>query len=903
MLHRCAPIVILCCLLSFSGCQPLLTQSAPTDKPWRAEIREALIQHLDADQWRLNTAWSPGDEARSRREGIPLADRLRWTHLGWRAAQGEVAEDEETALAASEAAALEADGSADRPPTVEVEVAALTEMPEMFRPELEPFGPRELRPLAFDDDLVGWNASILWAQLDPASAGDVVPQLLQLISEPPSYLAPPDATAKGSSNTEPVPRVISPALQAAAVDALCLVLAQSSAEPGAAMEPALELLGKPKLSEALRGELFRGIARRVPPRDIPRLKQALQYKSVEQKIEKAPTNLRRAAIDACLVYAACQPESAAADVAHDREGDASAAAGTPWPETLWNLQWDEDPHVRKTFGELLAVIGHPKAFEILKEQVLDHDLHVSQAALRSLGRLHTLAAKEELRKHARSRAESVRKYAVVGLAAWGEAELTPFMNDESHFVRCEAARQLGAYHSLAAASALRVLLTDPNPQVQTAAFLATEAWPADLAAPLLLQALGEGSLKTRQMALLQLEQRSGQAISFPLGGNRDERLREAALLAQRWQIPSETWSRLNQATPHSTERINELRLTEIQNQLEIAADPARPAVENAAALEWLRQVTAEDLPLLERLLPTAAPAAAELLYRDVLPRLAPHYQALLGLEERDIQARRHAAQLLAQQGAAASLPEPVVRRLREKLAQEQDRLVWRSAMRAVLQEDSPESEQLALLAVNHTWPDIRVLGCEYIAYHGKHAAALWLLPLFADSNSLVQIAAVRAAAQCHNPIVLDGPSAGGGSQGLRPCLISSQPQLQLAAASCMSQFGDFQAMQELIRFSLHDNWAYRHEAVQAMGVSGQTRFVEQLIRVAWTEVNPAIKQAAAASLNLLVAPGDRPDGIESAPNVDRQVGLWATWWEDRKRAAASPLANAVPAAPNGSFNH
>jgi hypothetical protein len=139
------------------------------------------------------------------------------------------------------------------------------------------------------------------------------------------------------------------------------------------------------------------------------------------------------------------------------------------------------------------------------------------------------------------------------------------------------------------------------------------------------------------------------------------------------------------------------------------------------------------------------------------------------------------------------------------LKTEQDNLVWRLSMLGVYRDGSDEAGRLALLAVNHHWPDVRILGCEYVGRHGLTEQAAWLLPLFYDANKAVQLSAVTAAGKCRNPIVLDGLPASGdqaGLRGLRPLLTESQGQLQFAVVASMSRLGDPQAMQELARQAL-----------------------------------------------------------------------------------------------------
>jgi HEAT repeat protein len=216
---------------------------------------------------------------------------------------------------------------------------------------------------------------------------------------------------------------------------------------------------------------------------------------------------------------------------------------------------------------------------------------------------------------------------------------------------------------------------------------------------------------------------------------------------------------------------------------------------------------------------------------------------------------------------------------------EQDNLVWRLAMLGVYRDGSEEAARLALLAVNHHWPDVRILGCEYVGRHEVPEQALWLIPLFYDANKAVQLAAVTAAGKCHNPIVLDGLPASAnqaGMRGLRPLLIESQGQIQSAVVASMARLGDADAMQELIRLALDANSTSRLEVVQTMGETGQTRFVEPLIRLAWTEQNHHVRLAALASLQRLVRTAEQPARLARAKSASEAVEIWTGWWEDRQ---------------------
>ncbi len=306
------------------------------------------------------------------------------------------------------------------------------------------------------------------------------------------------------------------------------------------------------------------------------------------------------------------------------------------------------------------------------------------------------------------------------------------------------------------------------------------------------------------------------------------------------------------------------------------------------------ELSPTDLPLVEKLLDEADTSQADMLLHHVLPKLSPAYAALAQLENVDAAVRRDAASKLGRIGHDVSLSSGVCRRLHELLKTEQDSLVWRFAMLGVLQDGSDEAARLALLAINSQWPDVRVLGCEYVGGHGQMEHAVWLLPVLYDASKAVQLAAITAAGKCRNPVVLDGLKADGdqaGFRGLRPLLTESQGQMQMAVVVSMTRLGDPQAMQEAIRLALDGNSTSRVDIVQTMGETGQTRFIEPLIRLAWTEQNHHVRQAALASLQKLVPSAELPLKLAQAKNVAEAVEIWAAWWEDRKTKRSSEHAS------------
>ena len=341
---------------------------------------------------------------------------------------------------------------------------------------------------------------------------------------------------------------------------------------------------------------------------------------------------------------------------------------------------------------------------------------------------------------------------------------------------------------------------------------------------------------------------------------------------------------MQELTQQGSPRLDEARLADLRDRLHSAGPPGS-ADAVARVAEWAGELTAADLALVERLLEEADPAQSDVLLHHVLPRLSPAFGAIVQLEDPDPAARRRGAAELARLGQEASLSPAVCRRLNELMRTEQDNLVWRFVMLGVVRDGSEGAGRLALLAINNPWPDVRILGSEYVGRHGQSDQAPWLLPLFYDPNRAVQLAAVTAAGKCRNPVVLDGlrPAEGRTAlRGLRPMLAETQGQLQFAVVASMSRLGDIQAMQELARMALDVNSTSRLDVVQTMGETGQTRFVEPLIRLAWTEPNHHVREAALASLKKLVPASEQPQKLAAARNVGEAVEIWAAWWEDRR---------------------
>ncbi len=805
--------------------------------------------------------------------------------------------------------------------------AAVGEQPRNGR---SPSADEYLRLLARRNDVVGWNAAILLAQRSPSLAAEVSDSLRRLILDPPSY-DPQDlqggaqvedleeanqasndrgrmpawlepilmrgsaldseseesvADAGEGENKKPATRrevPIPESMRAAAAEAWCLVLAATEESPIDGLAAAGRLLERTDLSVAVRAELFRGIARWIPAGyAIPRLANALRRSETGGL---APVPIRRAAIDAYVLQqlATSDVGSQSSDqIAHQ---DARSIERPVWPETIMNCQYDPDLYVQKMFGIWLAVAQHPRALEILKKQADGNEWTVRREALISLGRLGTSDAKAELKDRFRQSTPKLREAALRGLAYWGPREIAGFVTDDALTVRLAAIEELGERPGAEATAALMRVLDETHHQVQGAVVKAVAQWPDDVATPILLAAMRDGRVSARHQALLQLRRRIGSDVLF--SADADSRGRAIAIdrLIADFNLSSMPPLDPNSASVEPQQDFDEFerrRLDDLLQELEIKLSETAPV---DVVVEELIRIGRPDVVRIEERLQTVPPSVAEVLYNQVLPELSKVYHALAELESNIVEQRRLAARELSYYGRQSSLPKGAVLRLRETLVHEQDKQVWQSAMAAIEADNTAEAAQIALLAINNNWPDIRILGCRYIGRHRHPEQAVWLFPILDDPNKSVQHEAILAAGLCHNPQLLDGypgtedrEAAG----GLRQFLLHTDNDLSFAAIISMSRLGDAQAMRELMRLSMHDQWKIRLEAVTQMGLSGRTRFVDHLIRTAWTERNSVVRNGILQSLSRLIPKGERPSGLADASDTDHKISLWVRWWESRR---------------------
>jgi HEAT repeat protein len=976
-------------LLIVAGCSSIRTDkitnmttvvSTSPSSPSPFGLLEVVRATLGSEGWQSNHAWTANAEWEHRRIGFPLARDLRWRFAGdWDASiekdetsssidtpadgskrslapQSKPAKDDssdnhaktaatKTNTDATTATSNKADEkSSDQTSPKEdgphwdgfwpLTVAELIHPPNKSLPAAMSEGVRCLRHLAHSDNLVGWNAAIIWAQQDPVSAVEIADVLQRLVVNPPQYLAEgseassvvkdgspklkqgpasqsPDARnsssvtdvgdKSGKRDLEKVKtrKSLSATTRCAAAEAWCLVLAASAADPIDGLAPAGRLLEYTGLPNDVRAEIFRGVARWVRPANIPRLENA--FREGQGKL-RPPVMIRRAAIDACLIYAIWnQPLVRRQTETHEagRNSQGTRGARLIWPETVLNCRIDPDIEVRRAFIAWLGFAQIEEAFELLKTQVEGKDFGLRRAAFVSLGTLHTDEAHTELKTQATKAREALRAAAVEALGTWGPKEITSFARDSSAVVRRTVACELAKAATLDSAVVLSELTVDRSTEVQFAAVRAASDWPDALAFPLLLHAMRDSSAKTRHEAAQLLSARRKVTTTYRFDSPSDRR--EAAVTAIAAEIGS-SLSYLDQVLkqqPRTVAEANALRTAEVRAHLAALIENPADSPAAAGAREWLAGMSARDVPVVESYLQEPNRTPPEVIYHEVLPKVSPVYAALLDLHDADVNIRRRGVKILADRGQAATLSRPVLLRLRELLSHESDDLVWRLALAAVASDSTDDCANLANLALQQSSAVVRQLGCDYLAHHGRPAHALWLLDLIEDRNRTVQLAAIRALGNCGNQVAIHGlkPQNGGRtSPNLRSLLTSSDQEVRFSAAVSLCRLGAAEGMQEMVRLSYHPNPSLRERTVKEMGLSGQTRFVDHLVTLGWTERDNHVRQAILEALDRLVPPENRPPAIGGATAWDAKIKGWVQWLERRNGAPAQNLPAEAPLA-------
>ncbi|MFQ5734346.1 MAG: HEAT repeat domain-containing protein, partial [Planctomycetaceae bacterium] len=242
---------------------------------------------------------------------------------------------------------------------------------------------------------------------------------------------------------------------------------------------------------------------------------------------------------------------------------------------------------------------------------------------------------------------------------------------------------------------------------------------------------------------------------------------------------------------------------------------------------------------------------------------------------------------------------------------------WSTALDAVMDDNHPEGDRLAIDAAHIEDPNVQMRALTYFARHPQSKFAGRILELMNGERShAVRLAAIRAAGFCRHPSLEHGSAAeppdGRGGQGiaarrgLKDWMLSPDQAIREAAALSLARFGSELGYQELYRRSFAPDPKQRVRAYRMMGETGQRRFVAHLIRRAGADGNTAARKAILNSLDELVPADEKPVGLSTATGYDNRIRVWSDWQKrrsNRKAPQPSQRPSTHPRATLPSGNH
>jgi len=768
-------------------------------------------------------------------------------------------------------------------------------VPQKLSPQLADLSRRYLwlwqghKPQGAEHDHAGLHAALAELQSEQNRSGATAAILLGRLDP-----IPPQASATslqaivqaGSADAER-PHLNT---QCAAAESWCRVLLEQSQEDAEiALAPVGLYMKSPAVADELVATLWRALAASIAPDRLPRLAETLSTIPATSGTSK----LQIGGLEACVIAAATQRK-------RDADSNPYRYQEQVWPPRMLGWRLSDDSLSRQLMARWAAWAQHPLANSLLQSQRRDAQVHVRHAAIVSLGLLDQEASWNELRSVAQEGTDPERAIAVYALARLGLQELEPFLASDRAAVRQAVAKALMHEPTTHAAALLQKLLSDADPEVQSAAIATAVSYPPTLAVPLLLSGVQEGSFATRKTAQRALSQLNSEMPEFPLDGNLEARRQAVHDYATSQGIELVPWltairtsaadGTLATSTNAATQRLAGLIAVYLSTD---AQSPTYAALRD----ELWKLATASDVPLLETAIRDQRSVAARSVQMELLPRLSSNYAAVRDLTSSDVLRRRNAAKVLQTAAVQHPLSPDLVRQLNEPLSREQDQQVWQSCLAAVQSDGHAAARELALIASHQHWPDVRRLSLEYFRQHPDPEVAAALLPLLKETNPRLQIAAADVLGLCGNPQAIQGFPATSTSQstgGLRDLLTSPHVDVQWAVLTALVRLRDDAAFAELVRRLESTDTAIRLQAVRAMGLSQQPRCIEPLIRHVWTDYQSTVRLSVLDALNQLVAIDEQPraltDGLAATRSIDDNVHIWVEWWEARSRRPITAAA-------------
>jgi len=642
-------------------------------------------------------------------------------------------------------------------------------------------------------------------------------------------------------------RELQPRLRHAAAEALSLVqepspavalrklLDEHNASPSATLDPEMQ------------AELLRGYARHQEPADDPRFTLAL---------DSPASQVRAAALDAWR-----------------------RARSHTLPASATALRQDQDAHVRAAALRAIAGQRHPLAAEYLDGALRDSDLDVRLTAVAALGELGGQEARITLEERLKDDSERVRAAALLALARIGSSTMLPVaMEDEAWRVRAAAAQALSRLEpNRQTLTAARRLLADSNIEVQQQLIESLGAWPLDQAGPLLLKAIDEAPFATRQAAAAQLAARWSGAADFRADAPPERLAGLRAELHDRWTREFGVVDRATIAAAHEefataahTLAVSPQQLEQVERWMKVLDDPSAPLADSRAAASGLTALGPELPIALEKLVTDRGRTIPAAVYREVLPKAHPIFDALDRLRGDDVSQRRRAAGQLVELSAPGGLPAIATRRLAELVIAEPDPLVWNRVLQAIEHNAGEDAGRLALAGLSHPSAEVRRRACLHLGEHFDRRYISALLPALSDADAKVAQAAVRALSEAGS--IAD-------TQPIAALLTSPDKTLRVEAALALARLGSAEGPAALERLAFDPDLNIRREAAAAMGRLADPQFTPTLVRL--LDERADISRAALASLHHVAGP-EAPLAASPSLSPTEQIAQWKKWWAGRK---------------------
>ena len=857
-----------------------MDETKGVDPPSGSEPFSILARKLSIDHWRSMPIWPEPVDGVEEVLSLQTKPRFRWEHQEFMNLPEEVAQvSPETGSEKSGAEKNQSDNQT-------------LEKIEPFRKK-QPHLVTRLEQVARLDKLSGWNATILLAREAPERiTGTHLDRLEELSLKNLSYDVASGVRAVHRMNVDSQDdsagkvKTVSPSMRAAAAEAWCFALSHQPEEPADNYLKAGLALQKDTIDDSVRAELIRGIAREIRPRLIPSLNhQILEAESQQQKV----SSLTLSALDACICYAIHHPQTVSSDQSLEL---ASVITVEPeqldplkiWPENIWDLRWHQDAQVVNRFGLWLALTKHPIAQGFLTGRLNHLEQSVQYHAIRNLGLLQTEAALKALRNVVEKKPGMSRAVALMAIGVQDEKLIYRYRHDEAAVVRQAIAQFAGRHPSAEAVKTLQELVNDDNLEIQQAAVQAVAEWSNEEAFPVLSRAFVSGAVPTRNRARKRLEQRFGLVITA-IQDDQNDRQEILKTISQKFHLapnvndlfedPPLRKSKTGTAESPLHERIHEL-LSQLEQE----------SVTSAAGDRHSREIVElyEKAPrAFDEFLNQQGVKPLERILEQLDSFGIPDAEKMVQLKNGSLLQRRRCARYFAEQAKTQTLAAWELHLIAERLKQEQDLQVCRDLMMTIDGDTTQQARVVAQVGLTHTWPDVRILGCQYVQKQRVRQLAPFLLPLLQERNASVQKAAILACGYCQNPLVIDGFKDGQNGQqtGLRSLLGTVNRETELLVIAGLARLGDEQGINELLKLSYSPDANTRREVVHIIGELQKQELVEHLIRIGWTEPAADVRLAVLDALRKTVPENRQPKMIAS-DSSKRKLEIWSDWLDEMK---------------------